>query len=229
MVDRVVVGRFAHCEHGLSERCGASPTEPHAFVDRDIHNEASGAEGREVVNGQVGEGCVGVLQGAIHDDVVLSEIRSEEHGAVFGVDGAVEGCIVAVLKLDDVHRRNGRTNGCDLAVGEYSHIVDAVRVERRDRTSRGRTEADNSGGEPAAVIARRTAQLESLQHRAVPGKFVVFVKDMQPKSAVGLPVVHCLPCDEGEVFVDSELGDRPVLNAMRPAPQHLAVAKVGEV
>jgi hypothetical protein len=55
------------------------------------------------------------------------------------------------------------------------------------------------------------------------------VEHVQPESTVGLPVVHGLPRDEREALVDGELRDGPILDAVRPAPEHLPVAEVGEV
>jgi hypothetical protein len=55
------------------------------------------------------------------------------------------------------------------------------------------------------------------------------VEDVQTVAAVGLPVVHGLPRDQGEAFVDGELGDLAVLDAVRPSPEGLAVAEALEV
>lgn len=52
---------------------------------------------------------------------------------------------------------------------------------------------------------------------------------MQVEPAVLGPVVHRLEGDQGEVAVDRELGHLVVLDAVRPAPQHLPGAELGQV
>ncbi len=68
-----------------------------------------------------------------------------------------------------------------------------------------------------------------MQHRAVAGELVVLVEDMNTERALRRPVVHRLPSDHGQSAVDAQLGDRLVLDAVRPAPQHLPVPQLGDV
>jgi hypothetical protein len=134
-----------------------------------------------------------------------------------------------VLELDDVDGGNRRAHRRDLAVGQNPNIVDAVGIERRDGAARGGPESNHDRRESAPVVARRSAELQGVDDRAVAGQLVVLVKDVQAKAAVGLPVVHRLPRDERQALVDGELGDLAVLHAVRPPPQHLSIAQLGEV
>ena len=52
---------------------------------------------------------------------------------------------------------------------------------------------------------------------------------MQAEAAVAGPVVHRLEGDQRELLVDGQLGDGAVLDAVRPAPEDLAIAQRGEV
>jgi len=61
---------------------------------------------------------------------------------------------VVVLELHDVDGGDGCADGSDVTIGEHANIVDAVRIERRHRTARGRPEPDHDRGQPAAVVAR---------------------------------------------------------------------------
>ena len=179
---------------------------------------------------QVGERRVRILQRAVDHDVVLGEVRRERHRAVLGVDRARRRALSSSCSnCDDVDRGDRRADGGDPAVGQHPDVVDAVRVEGGDGTAGGRAESDHDGAEAAAVVARRAAELQGVEHRAVAGELVVLVEDVEPEAAVGLPVVHRLPGDQREALVDRELGDLAILHAVRPAPQHLAVAQVFEV
>src|ERR1700722_8208989 len=123
-------------------------------------------------------------------------------------------------------RRCYRVDG---TMREDVNISDTVRVESGHRAPRRGPEADDGGPQPPAIRARHSGQLEGMEHRTVTGHLIVLVKDMQAERAVGRPVVHRLERDQGEPAVDAELGDLLVLNAMRPAPQHLSRSHVCEV
>lgn len=52
---------------------------------------------------------------------------------------------------------------------------------------------------------------------------------MDAEGARGGPVVHGLPGDQGQPSVDADLGHLLVLHTVRPAPQDLALAQLGDV
>ena len=103
------------------------------------------------------------------------------------------------------------------------------RVQRRHRASRSGAEADDSGPQPATVGARRTDDRHGMQHRAVASDLVVLMEDMQFERAVATPQVHRLERDKRLSTVDGVLSQLLVLHAVRPAPQHLAAAKLGQI
>ena len=124
---------------------------------------------------------------------------------------------------------DGRADGGNTAVGQDLDVMDAVGVQCRDGAAGGGAEADDDGAQPAAVVAGGAGQRQRVQHRAVAGEFVVLVEDVQAEAAVAGPVVHRLEGDQRELLVDGQLGDGPVLDAVRPAPEDLPVAELGQV
>ena len=226
MVHRVVVDVVPDLEHRLGERGGFRPAEAHALVAGHVHDQAAGPEGVQVLGAQVRQRRVRVLQGAVDDDVALGEERRERHAAALGDDLAEERRLVVVVELRDPHRMDGGAHRGNPAVGQHLDIVDAVGVEGRDRAAGRGAEADDDGAQAAAVVTGGTGQGQGVQHRAVAGQFVVLVEHVQAEAAVAGPVVHRLERDQGELLVDRQLGDGPVLDAVRPAPEDLAVAAV---
>ena len=228
MVDGVVVDVAADREHRIDEAGRPRPLEPHALVARHVHDQAAGPECIEIGGLQVQERPVRVLQRAVHDDVALGEERRERHAAVVGDDLAQVRAVV-VVELDHLRRVDRGGDRCRAAVREHAHVVHPMGAQRRHGPARGRAEADDHRGQAAAVVAGRAAQLEGVQHGAVPGDLVVEVEDVQAERAVAPPVVHRLEGDRGEALVERELGHDLVLHEMRPPPQHLAVAHLTEV
>ncbi len=106
--------------------------------------------------------------------------------------------------------------------------MDAERAQRRHRAPGRRTEAQHGGPQTAAVVAGRPGELEGVQHRGVPGQFVVLVEHVQVERAVVGPVVHRLEGDQGQPPVDRDLGEPLVLDAVRPAPENLPLAEIDE-
>jgi len=104
-----------------------------------------------------------------------------------------------------------------------------VGIQRRHGAAGGGPETDHDGAQPAAVVSGGTGQRQGMQHGTVAGELVVLVEDMQAEAAVAGPVVHGLEGDQREFLVDRQLGDGPVLDAVRPAPQDLPVPELGQV
>src|ERR1035441_7699863 len=117
-------------------------------------------------------------------------------------------------------RRGDRIDG---TMGQDVDVIHAVRVEGRHRAPASSPEADDRGPQPPAILARRPDELQGMQHRAVTGQLVVLVKDVQAERTIGRPVIHRLEGDQRQPAVDADLGDLLVLDAMRPAPQHLSL------
>ena len=229
MVHGVVVDVVAHLEHRLGEGGGFRPAEAHALVAGDVHDQAAGPEGGQVLGAQVGQRRVGVLQRAVDHDVARGEERRQRHAPALGDDLAQERRLAVVVELRDPDRVDGRANGGNTAVGQHLHVVDAVGVQRRHGAAGGGPEADHDGAQPAAVVAGGTGQRQGMQHGAVAGELVVLVEDVQAEAAVAGPVVHGLEGDQRELLVDRQLGDGPVLDAVRPAPEDLPVPEFGQV
>jgi len=55
------------------------------------------------------------------------------------------------------------------------------------------------------------------------------VEDVQRERNIGVPVVHRLKRDDGEPPIDGQLSEFGVLDAVRPAPKHLARAQFNDV
>ena len=229
MVHGVVVDVVTHFEHRLGEGGGFRPAEAHALVAGHVHDQAAGPEGGQVLGAQVGQRRVGVLQRAVDHDVALGEERRQRHAPALGDDLAQERRLAVVVELRDPDRVDGRANRGNTAVGQHLHVVDTVGVQRRHGAAGGGAEADHDGAQPAAVVSGGTGQRQGMQHGAVAGELVVLVEDMQAEAAVAGPVVHGLEGDQREFLVDRQLGDGPVLDAVRPAPEDLPVAEFGQV
>ena len=105
----------------------------------------------------------------------------------------------------------------------------AQRVERRHGTSGGRAKADDHGAQPTPVVAGGSRDLHGVEHGAVAGKLVVLVEHVQAEGTVALPVVHRLECDQRELQVDGDLREFLVLHAVRPPPENLPDAHLGDV
>ena len=216
-------------DHGLGEGRGARPAEAHALVAGHVHDQAAAREGAQLAGGDEHQRRVGVLQHAVDHDVVPGEEVRQRYPA--GVRQGVTAAGVAGVTLEVNHARGVDRGGdrVDVAVGQDVDVVHAVRVEGGHRPAAGGPEADDGRAEPAAVFARHPDELERMQHRAVTGQFVVLVKDMQTERAVRIPVVHRLKGDQGQPPLDAQLGDLPVLDTVRPAPQDLPVPHLREV
>ena len=160
---------------------------------------------------------------------LLGEERRQRHAPALGNDLAEERRFVVVVELRDPDRVDGRTHRGNPAVGEHLHVVDAVGVQRGHGPAGGRPEADHDGAQPAAIVAGGPRQCEGVQHGAVAGELVVLVEDVEAEAAVAGPVVHRLESDQRQFLVDGQLGDGPVLHAVRPAPEDLPVAELGQV
>jgi hypothetical protein len=114
-------------------------------------------------------------------------------------------------------------------VREDVDVVYAVGVERGDRAPAGRPEADDSRPQALAVVAGDADQFQRVQHRAVAGQLAVLVEDVQGELAVTGPGVHRFEGDQRQTPVDGQLSDLLALDAVRPAPQDLPVAQLGQV
>ncbi len=115
----------------------------------------------------------------------------------------------------------GDATAATSAVGQHPHIVDAVCVQRGDRTAGGGAESDHRSAQPPTVASGDAGQLHGVQDRAVAGELVVLVEDVQAHAPVTLPVVHRLEGDQGQPTIDGDLGQGRVLHAVRPAPDDL--------
>ncbi len=103
-----------------------------------------------------------------------------------------------------------------------THVVDAVGVQRGDRAAGGGAETEDGSPKSAAVTAGDPGQFHGMNDGAVTRELVVLVEDVQTESAIGLPVVHCLECDERQPAIDGFLREGRILHAVRPAPDHLS-------
>ena len=139
------------------------------------------------------------------------------------------GALSVVVELRDPHRMDGGTHRGNPAVGQHLDVMDAVGVEGRHRAAGRGPEADDDGAQAPAVVTGGPGQRQGVQHGAVAGQLVVLVEHVQAEAAVAGPVVHRLEGDQRELLVDRQLGDGPVLDAVRPAPEDLPVAQFGQV
>ena len=101
-------------------------------------------------------------------------------------------------------------------------------VEGRHRPSGGGAKADDHRAQPTPVVPGGSGDLHGVEHRAVAGKLIVLVEHVQVERAVAVPVVHRLKGDQGELVVDGDLGELPVLHAGPPPedlPEALGVAE----
>ena len=171
---------------------------------------------------------VGVLEDAVDDHVVVGEELVDRLVAAVELE-RVAGAVGVLLEGDHPNRVDRGGDGGDLALGQDRDVVHTERRQRRHRAASGRTEADHAGPQRSPVLAGDPGQLQRVQDRAVAGEFVVLVEDVQVEGAVGVPVVHRLPGDDGRPAVDRRLGQRLVLDAVRPAPEHLALAHLGDI
>ena len=188
-----------------------------------------GVDVREVVVGHEHQRGVGVLEHAVDDDVVLREELGQRHPAVLRDRVAHLRRGVVVVEVDDPCGVDRCGHGRDRAVGEDVDVVHAQRVERRHRTAGGRAEADDDGAQPTPVGTGRSGDLHGVQHRAVAGELVVLVEHVQAEGAVAVPVVHRLEGDQRELLVDGDLRELLVLHAVRPTPEDLPDAQLGDV
>ena len=227
MVHGVIVDAPADREHRIGEARRARPLECHALVAGHVHDQTPGSECGEVRRLEVQQRPVGILQCAVDDDVALGEERGEWHTALVGDDLAeVRAVVIELDHLRGVDRRRDRRRP---PVREHTNVMHAVRPQRRHGTARGGAEPDHHAGQASSVVARRPAQLQGVQHRAVAGDLIVHVEDVEAEGSVAAPVVHRLERDHGEAFVEGELGHHFVLDEVRPSPENLAVAHVAQV
>ena len=229
VVHRVVVHVAADLDGRLHERRRLRPGESHAFVARDIDDQAAGRERVELTLVEEDQRRIGVLQHAVDDDVVLREELRDRHGPVVREREAPTRPGLVSLEVHDAGRVDRRGHRGDPAVGEDVYVVHPVRVQGRDGPAGGRAEPDHDRAQPAPVVAGHPESCQGVQHRAVPGHLVVLVEHVQVERAVVGPVVHGLERDQVEPLVDRELGESRVLHAVRPAPQGLSLAELGDV
>ena len=187
------------------------------------------AEGGQVLLGDEDQGCVGILQNAVDDDVVVREEAGHRDQPVRGIRPYPVGRVRVGSHLDDLRGVDRRTDGGDVPVGQHAHIVDAVGVQGGDGAAGGRTEPDDGSAQPTAVAAGDADQLHGVQDGAVARQLVVLVKDVQPEPAVGLPVIHRLEGDQRQPPIDGDLGQGGILHAVRPAPDDLSHMEFGEI
>ena len=186
VVDGVVVHAVADRDIGSVNDVGRAQLKPMPTSQETSTMRLPGVKAASSSLGDEDQGCVGVLQDAVDDDVVLGEevghreprpglssasVRSGASGS--GPSG----------RSAWVDRRRDRG---DVSVGQDVHIVDAVRVQRGDGAAGGRAEPDDGGAQPAAVAAGDPGQLQRVQDGAVAGQLVVLVEDVQAEvPAVG--------------------------------------------
>ena len=151
------------------------------------------------------------------------------HRAVRGIRPYPFGCVRVAPHLDDLGGVDRRTDGGDLTIGEDAHIVNAVGVQCGDSAAGSGAEPDDGGAQPAAITAGDPGQLHGVQDRAVAGELVVLVKDVQPESTVGLPVVHRLEGDQRQTPINGDLSQCGILHAVRPSPDNLSRVEFREV
>ena len=198
------------------------PAEAHAGVARDVDDQAARSEGGQVVLGDEDQWCAGILEHAVDDDVVVGEEAGHRDGPVRRIRPGPVRRIRVVSHLDYLGGVDRRTDGGHVPVGQHTHIVDAVGVQRGDRAAGGGAESDDGSAQPATVAAGDSGQLHGVQDGAVARELVVLVKDVQAESAVGLPVVHRLEGDYRQPPIDGDLSQRGILHAVRPAPDDLS-------
>ena len=134
-----------------------------------------------------------------------------------------------MVELHHLSGVDGGGDGCRAPVGEHPHVVHPVRAEGGHGAPCRRPEPDHHCGEPPAVVARGSAELQRVDHGAVAGELVVHVEHVQPERSIGAPVIHALERDHREALVDRELRHPFVLHEVRPSPQHLTVAQLAYV
>ncbi len=151
------------------------------------------------------------------------------------MSGASAACVTpariggVLLELHHARRVDRRGDRIDVTMGQDVDVIDAVRIECRNRAATGSPEAGHCGPEPAAVFAGPPGELQGVQHRAVTGHFVILMKDVQAERTVSGPVVHGFEGDQRQPPLDAQLGDCLVLDAMRPPPQDLPVSHLLQV
>ena len=99
-----------------------------------------------------------------------------------------------------------------------------------DGATRNRAGADDRSLLEAATIPACTAYLfEGVNYCGVAGDLVVAIEDVHVPFAAGVPAVHRLPRDQGEMPVDGELRELRLLHAVDPAAEHTAFSHRGKV
>ena len=210
---------LADHERRIGERRGPGPAEAHSLVAGHVDDQRAGQEGSA---GPCRSGTSAARSVSCSTQLTMMSCAARNSGSGTRPSSTSEMAaarlVVVVVELHDLRGVDRRAHGGDLAVGEDVDVVDAVRVQRRDRAAGGRAEADHRGPQPAAVVAGRArsaghaAPSSSRRARCSCGRHAV-------ELTVGAPVVHRLERDQGEPPVDGQLGQRRVLHAVRPAPQ----------
>ena len=220
---------LANSMTGWTNDVGSRPAETHAHVAGDVDDETARGEGGQVLLGDEDQGCVGILEDTVDDDVVVREQIGDRDDPVGGVRPYLVGCVRVGTHLDDLSGVDRRSDGRDVPVGQHPHIVNAMGVQGVDRAAGGRAEPDDRSAQPAAINAGDPDGCHGVQDRAVARQLVVLVKDVQPEPAVGLPVIHRLEGDQRQPRIDGDLSQCGILHAVRPAPYDLARPEFGQI
>ena len=229
MVDGVVVDVATDREGRLGERRRPRPLEAHALVTGHVDDQAAALEQLEILVGDEDQRVIGVLQDAVDDDVVPGQVLRQRAALRVRQLRAPRRIGIVSVVVHQPRGRHRRGHGRDVSMRQHGHLMYAHRQQRSDGAARGRAEADHGRPQLRAEVPGGASQLQRMQHRAVTGQLVVHVEHVQAEGAVGRPVVHRLPGDHGQPAVDPDLRQLRVLDAVRPAPQHLARPHRGQV
>ncbi len=230
MVHGVILHAVCQFDDRLGEGGRARPAEAHPGVTRDVDDQAPCSEVRQVVLGGEDQGCIRILQNTVDDEIVVREdLRHRDDAILRGIRPCPLRGVLVLSHLDDLGGVNRRSDGGDVTVGQDAHVVDAVSVQGGDGAAGRCTESDDGGAQPAAVAAGDSGQLHGVQDGAVARQLVVLVKDVEPESAVSLPVVHCLEGDQRQPPINGDLGQGRVLHAVWPTPNDLSHIEFGEI
>ena len=108
-----------------------------------------GSEGGQVLLGDEDQGCVGILENTVDDDVVVREESGHRDEPVRGIRPYLVWRVRVGSHLDYLGGVDRRTDGGDVPVGQYPHIVNAVGVQGGDGAAGGRAEPDDGSAQPA--------------------------------------------------------------------------------
>ena len=183
-----------------------------------------------LLRGDEHQRLIGVLEDPVHDDVRLADqVEERSLGAVVLHDHLTCITLGARPNADVVAIEHLLPHLVIGALDADRDVPEPACLECVDGPPAHCTEADDDGLALVSVVPVDALQLQCMQHRAIAGQFVVLVERVPADVSIGPPDEHLLERDESLLALDRHLGQSPLLNTVRPAPEDATFTESLEV